>query len=146
MFFDIRRHSGRDLRAHGAGRIKSSGGLLEGKGLAIAGLVTGYLAFAWAIIFIPMLLAIAIPNFVKARTTAQMNACINNLRQIEGAKQQWILEKNKAPGDIPTAADLDAYLRGGGFSQLKCPAGGTYTINAGDKQPTCSVPGHALNQ
>src|ERR1700691_4733209 len=41
---------------------------------------------------IGLLAAIAIPNFVRARTTSQMNACINNLRQIDGAKQQWALE------------------------------------------------------
>jgi prepilin-type N-terminal cleavage/methylation domain-containing protein len=35
---------------------------------------------------IGLLAAIAIPNFVRARTTAQQNACINNLRQIDGAK------------------------------------------------------------
>src|SRR5262249_28682703 len=34
---------------------------------------------------IGLLASIAIPNFVKARTTAQMNACISNLRQIDGA-------------------------------------------------------------
>ena len=41
---------------------------------------------------IGLLAAIAIPNFIKARTTSQMNACINNLRQIDGAEQQWALE------------------------------------------------------
>ena len=46
---------------------------------------------------IGLLAAIAIPNFVRARTTSQMNACINNLRQIDGAKQQWALE-NKVTG------------------------------------------------
>ena len=34
---------------------------------------------------IGLLAAIAIPNFVKARGTAQRNACINNLRLIDGA-------------------------------------------------------------
>ena len=37
---------------------------------------------------IGLLAAIAIPNFVKARSTAQANVCINNLRQIDGAIQQ----------------------------------------------------------
>ena len=45
---------------------------------------------------IGLLAAIAIPNFVRARTTAQMNACINNLRQIDSAKQQWALETRQA--------------------------------------------------
>ena len=44
---------------------------------------------------IGLLAAIAIPNFVKARTTSQMNACINNLRQVDGAIQQWALEFKK---------------------------------------------------
>ena len=48
-------------------KIKHSGGTLAGQGLAIAGLVTGYLGIVWAMIFIPMMMAIAIPNFVKAR-------------------------------------------------------------------------------
>ena len=46
---------------------------------------------------IGLLAAIAIPNFVKARTTSQTNACINNLRQIDGAKQQWALEQIRSP-------------------------------------------------
>ena len=49
---------------------------------------------------IGLLAAIAIPNFVKARTTSQTNACINNLRQIDGAKQQWALENRKVDTDV----------------------------------------------
>ena len=65
-----------------------------------------------------MLSAIAIPNFVKARATSQQNACINNLRQIDGAKNQWALEKGKKTGDVPTKEDLLPYLR----SWPVCPA------------------------
>ena len=61
--------------------------------------------------------AIAIPNFIKARETAQRNACINNLRQIDAAKQQWALENGKKDGDVPTRSDLAPYLRGG-FPEL----------------------------
>src|SRR5688572_21895987 len=74
-------------------RIKRSGSTLSGQGLAIGGLVTGYLGVALAAVFIPIMLAISIPNFVAARHTAQMYACINNLRQIVDAKQQWAQEK-----------------------------------------------------
>ncbi len=87
-----------------------------------------------------MLSAIAIPNFVKARTTAQSNACINNLRQIDAAKEQWALEKGKQSTDTPTMDDLKPYLR----SIPHCPAGGTYTINAVGQPPVCSIPGHVL--
>lgn len=86
--------------------------------------------------------AIAIPNFVKARETAQRNACINNLRMIDGAKQEWALEKGKQATDVPTWDDLKPYLR----EIPRCPAGGTYTINAVGTPPQCSVPGHVLPQ
>jgi hypothetical protein len=123
-------------------RIKRSSGALTGGGLALGGLITGYLSLA-LIPLIGMMAAIAIPNFVKARTTAQMNACISNLHQIDGAKQQWALEHKKETTDTPTAQQLDAYLRPS-FSSLKCPAGGVYTINAVGDKPTCSIPRHEL--
>src|SRR6187431_1313600 len=56
---------------------------------------------------IGLLAAIAIPNFIKARTTSQQNACINNLRHIDGAIQQWALENKKAAG--ATVAFSDSY-------------------------------------
>ncbi len=123
-------------------KIKRSSGALTGQGLAIAGLVTGYLGIAWAIFMIPLMMAIAIPNFVKARETTQMNACINNLRQIDSAKQEWALEDNKKAGDVPTAADLDSYFKDGKFPI--CPSGGIYTIGAVSNAPTCSIPSHKL--
>jgi len=70
------------------------------------------------------------------------NTCINNLRQIDGAKQQWALEKNKAVDAMPTVKDLLPYLKGGVFPL--CPDGGTYFINSVEAVPTCTVAGHAL--
>jgi prepilin-type N-terminal cleavage/methylation domain-containing protein len=90
---------------------------------------------------IGLLAAIAIPNFVKARTTAQKNACINNLRQIDGAKEQWALEKKLAPGATTVDAEVEAYIKGG---RPKCPASGTYTFNAVDTPPVCTVADHLL--
>lgn len=124
-------------------KIKNSGGALNGSGMAIAGLITGYIGIAWAIIFIPMMMAIAIPNFVKARNQSMQNACINNLRQIQAAKNEWALENNKSQGDVPTVADLTPYLDNHKFPV--CPTGGTYTIGAVSNAPTCTVPGHSLN-
>jgi len=124
-------------------KIKRSAGALTGKGLAIAGLVTGYLGIAWAIFVIPLMLAIAIPNFVKARDTAMQNACINNLRQIDAAKQQWALENSKKSDDVPTAQDLNPFIKGG-YTSLHCPAGGTYTIGPVSQAPVCSIPKHEL--
>jgi len=75
---------------------------------------------------------------------AQRNVCINNLRQIDAAKQQWALENSKTDDAIPTALELLPYLQDNLFPT--CPSGGTYTINAVAVPPTCSIPGHALPQ
>jgi len=121
-------------------QIKRSNGMLAGGGLAIAGLVTGYIS----LVLIPFFAAIAIPNFIKARDTAQKNACIHNLREIDRAKQQWAMENNKQADDVPTAEDLLRYLPGGIMPH--CPRGGEYTIGKDSDAPTCSIPGHDLNQ
>jgi prepilin-type N-terminal cleavage/methylation domain-containing protein len=89
---------------------------------------------------IGLLAAIAIPNFVRARTTSQANACINNLRQIDGAVQQWALENKAAPDASPTFGQISGYLK----SEVKCPSGGTsfadsYTINGVTNKPTCQI-------
>src|SRR5438552_11815344 len=60
---------------------------------------------------IGLLAAIAIPNFIRARTTAQLNACINNLRQIDGAIQQWALENKKDASASPVFTDISSYLK-----------------------------------
>ena len=92
---------------------------------------------------IGLLAAIAIPNFIKARTTAQMNACINNLRQIDGAIQQWALENKQGAVANVKFADISGYLK----NSVLCPSGGTtfansYTLNTVADKPLCQkVPG-----
>ena len=94
---------------------------------------------------IGLLAAIAIPNFVKARTTAQTNACINNLRQMDGAIQQWALENKGAAGAPVSIENIKPYIKLTSNQELPpCPAGGTYTVTTVDTQPTCSVEGHKL--
>jgi chromosome segregation ATPase len=72
------------------------------------------------------------------------NTCINNLREIDAAKQQWALEKNATLDAVPTVKNLLPYLKNGVFPA--CPDGGTYSINSVEDLPTCSVPGHVLTQ
>ena len=74
----------------------------------------------------------------------QQNACIGFLRQLDTAKQQWALEKNKPADAVPTAEELQPYFKDGVFPS--CPAGGMYSINAVNEVPTCSIAGHALGQ
>jgi prepilin-type N-terminal cleavage/methylation domain-containing protein len=101
---------------------------------------------------IGLLAAIAIPNFVRARQTSQTNACINNLRQIDGAKQQWALEQGKVTSDTPSWAGnpsvaIQAYLgRGdaGSLENVYCPisatktAAASYTMNDVGTAPVCN--------
>ena len=91
---------------------------------------------------IGLLAAIAVPNFTQARTNARISACVNNLRLIDGAKQQWALENNMAETAVPVVGDVTPYLKGGAMPD--CPAAGAYTLNAVNAVPTCSVAGHAL--
>lgn len=70
------------------------------------------------------------------------NDCIRNLRQIDGAKQQWSVEHKKRLEDVPTEAELSEYFSGGKFP--KCPGGGSYTINSVKGSPECSKFGHKL--
>jgi prepilin-type N-terminal cleavage/methylation domain-containing protein len=78
---------------------------------------------------IGLLAAIAIPNFIKARATSQANACINNLRQIDGGEQQWALEYKQTTGAPTTIANLvtGGYVRTPGGNAPACPGSGTYT-------------------
>jgi competence protein ComGC len=86
-------------------------------------------------------LAFAIPNFIKARSVTNSNGCINNLRQIEGAKEQWALEARAKPGDVALTSEIAAYIKGG---LPACPQGGAYTIGRVGEHPKCSFPGHSL--
>jgi prepilin-type N-terminal cleavage/methylation domain-containing protein len=92
---------------------------------------------------IGLLAAIAIPNFVKARATSQANACINNMRQIDGAIQQWALEKGKKSSDTVTyPTDLTPYIKLNSAGSIPpCPASGTYSVTTVGATPsvTCSL-------
>jgi prepilin-type N-terminal cleavage/methylation domain-containing protein len=100
---------------------------------------------------IGLLVAVAIPNFVRARSTSQQNACINNLRQIDGAAQSWAFERGKKTGDAITyPADLTPYIKLNSANSIPpCPAGGTYTEATVGSSPGCSLsstvtPSHIL--
>ena len=100
---------------------------------------------------IGLLAAIAIPNFVKARTTSQANACINNLRQIDAAANQFALEQHQSTGaSISFPNDLTPYIKLNSASKIPgCPANGTYADATVGAIPTCSLnstvtPAHVL--
>ncbi len=88
---------------------------------------------------IGLLAAIAIPNFVRARQTSQTNACINNLRIIDAAKQQWALEQGQQTTATPASTDIEPYLGRAGTAMPSEPLNGTYSINALSVVPNCSL-------
>ena len=80
---------------------------------------------------IGLLSSIAVPNFVKARSSTQANACVNNLRQIDAAKQQWAMEQNQIASAVPSAIDVQPYLGRGERGVLPyCPIDTTRTFAA----------------
>jgi hypothetical protein len=117
-------------------RISRSQGTLTGAGMAGLGLVltvAGFvICFSW---LAPM------PNL---RGTAQRNVCTTNLRQIDGARQEWALANQKTPSDTPSASDIAPYLKNNVLPV--CPSGGSYTLNPLSAQPVCSKAalGHTL--
>ena len=124
------------------GNIKRSTGTLAGEGMAIAGLVTGYIGIVLAVILIPPYAAIAIPAFSKARTEAMRVTCINNLRLIESAKEQEVLRTGLENGQDVSESSLLPYFKD--EAMPACPQGGVYDIGTIGEPPTCSVAGHEL--
>jgi prepilin-type N-terminal cleavage/methylation domain-containing protein len=105
------------------------------------------------VLIIGILLAIAVPNFIKARETSRAKSCVANLKQIDAAKEQWAMDtKAAATASSPALATLvgtSAYIK----NTPSCPSGGTYTVGGAGgtiaDSPTCSVGGtgataHAL--
>lgn len=97
---------------------------------------------------ISLLAAITVPSMVRARTTSQMHDCISNLRQVDGAVQQWAIESNAGIGTPVTSANIRPYLgRGssGSIQSVFCPADITkqfdnsYTIVDTGTKPVCAV-------
>ena len=92
---------------------------------------------------IGLLAAIAIPNFIKARATSQQNACINNLRQIDGAISLWALETSQATGaSVASAQTVSAYIKLNAANSVPgCPAKGSYATSTVGSVPqvSCSL-------
>jgi prepilin-type N-terminal cleavage/methylation domain-containing protein len=97
------------------------------------------------VLIIGILLAIAVPNFVRARESARSKACISNLKQIQSAKEQWAMDNKKAGTETPATT---AIYGSGNYILVRptCPStNANYTENAVDANPTCATVGTAPN-
>src|SRR5437763_16355830 len=90
------------------------------------------------VLIIGILLAIAVPNFIKARETSRSKSCVANLKQVEAAKEQWCMDNKQSTTATPADTDLygnTAYVK----NTPSCPSGGTYTIGNMATRPVCSI-------
>ena len=94
---------------------------------------------------IGILLAIALPNYLKIGSISKKTICINNLKQIDGAIDQWVIENSVSDGIMPTE-EIYNYIKN--RSRLTCPSGGEYTLYpvGNNPQVSCSLEseGHKL--
>ena len=98
--------------------------------------------FAFAMLVVLAIAAVVLPAFIRARNTPARNGCVNNLRILEGAKEQWSLENHKGTNDVVTWGDVLPYLR----NKPACPQGGTYLLGRVGELPRCSFGGaHTLS-
>jgi hypothetical protein len=96
-------------------------------------------ALSMILLFVSIVVVI-IPNFVEARYTSSQNSCVNNLRQIQAAKQEWALENGKANGAIVTVEDITPYIQLDSNGNIpKCPAGGVYILGRVGEDVRCSI-------
>lgn len=92
------------------------------------------------VLIIGILLAIAIPNFLRARESSRAKSCQGNLRQIETAKEQWAMDTKAASDATPDAAALvPTYIKGTAGTLPECPSKGTYTVGNMSTRPICSL-------
>jgi len=110
------------------------------------------------VLIIGILLAIAIPNFIQARETSRARSCVGNLKQIDSAKTQCVIDNRLSPpgtagfsidgatATIPgpsgtyqlvNTATAPSYIR----RMPVCPGGGVYSPNGIDLSPTCGITG-----
>ena len=94
------------------------------------------------------LVAVAIPNMRTGPRFPPRNTCIANLKQIDGAIQQWSLVNKKKESEVPDFKSAIKYLKDGKL--LKCPSGGSYAAGKTVADPpTCTKAatlGHSLVQ
>ncbi len=103
------------------------------------------------VLIIGILLAIAIPNFIQARESARARACIGNLKQIDSAKQQWLMDNKASAIASETWTHNTTYTDGENLigtyirTQPNCPESGDYTTGTATALPLCSLYNNTVN-
>jgi prepilin-type N-terminal cleavage/methylation domain-containing protein len=87
------------------------------------------------VLIIGILLAIAVPNFVRARESSRAKSCQANLKQIDSAKEQYMMDNNTTTAPAAMANIVPDYIK----ATPVCPSGGAYTIGDAVTAPTCGI-------
>jgi prepilin-type N-terminal cleavage/methylation domain-containing protein len=90
------------------------------------------------VLIIGILMAIAVPNFIRARESSRRNSCIANLKQMDSAKEQWAMDNKAATGAAVVMADIAGTYMKGPVTGPVCPSGGAYTVDVVGTNPSCS--------
>jgi type IV pilus assembly protein PilA len=82
--------------------IKASGGRLKGEGLALAGLIMGWISTGLVIVIVPILIiaAIAIPNLLRSRMAANESTAVGAVRTINTAAVSYAATNNQFPESL----------------------------------------------
>jgi len=91
------------------------------------------------VMIMAFILAIAVPNALRARRSSMRYTCIGNLRQLDSAKSLWATEHSGAPSMEDLIPD---HVR----VAPECPAGGIYTLGEVGNNTTCSIEGHSIDE
>ena len=88
-----------------------------------------------------ILFTMAVLPSLRSRYSESRDACVVQLKQLDGSKQAWAEKNNKGGDAIPIEADL---IGPKGFLKKMpvCPDGGVYRLNSVKELPTCSLPGN----
>lgn len=96
---------------------------------------------------IGIIIAIAVPAFLRARENSRGTACQENLSKIDGAKESYAMEFRLANGaacDFPQLINPNGAATGEGYlkAQPQCPSGGAYFVASIGAPPQCTIGGN----
>ena len=107
------------------------------EGIALTGMVLGYVQIGYLAFVLPLMVAGGLPNWARSREISRLNACRNNLRMLQAAKDQAAIEQGIENGEyLDEEQVLDLLPQRG--TTLICPNGGVYTIHPVGEEPECS--------
>lgn len=91
------------------------------------------------VLVISILTSIAVPSFLRPRETSRRNGCIDNLKQIDSAKEQWAMDNRAASGAVVNMSDIAGVYMKTPVTGPVCGGGGSYTLNPVGTDPVCSL-------